>query len=164
MGNAYLLNALRKLKFGGGSKMVWGMISLVGIGPLVLFPSNINASVYKELLCQNALPHLRKEIAETQIFMQDNMPCHKAKTMLSFLEEKGIAVMKWPPQSSDMNLVENSIWAFSPKLKTEILKILMIYGIFWKKNGEVLPPPFVKVNWFMWLKMEWGNTMQKKIH
>ena len=54
-----------------------------------------------------SMPHLRKGPVETPIFMQDNAPCHKAKTVLSFLEEEGIAVMKWPPQSRDMNLIEN---------------------------------------------------------
>ena len=56
----------------------------------------------KELLYQHALPQLHKATVETPIFMQDN----KAKTMLSFLEE-GIAVMKWLPQSPDMNPKEN---------------------------------------------------------
>ena len=83
------------------------MISSVGIGPVVCFHSNINASVYKELLRQHALPHLCKGTVEIPIFRQDNAPCHKAKTVLSLLEEEGIAVMKWPPQNSDMNPIEN---------------------------------------------------------
>ena len=99
----------KTVKFGGRSVIVWGMISSAGVGPTVRFNGNINASDYKELLRQNALPHLRKVTVETPIFMQDNALCHKAKTVLSFLEEKGIAVMKWLPQSPDMNTLEN-IW------------------------------------------------------
>ena len=83
------------------------MISLAGVGFIVRFHGNINASIYKELLYQRALPHLRKETVETPIFMQDNALCHKAKTLLSFLEEEGIYVIKWPPQSPDINPIEN---------------------------------------------------------
>ena len=87
--------------------IVSGMISSAGVGPIVRFHVNINARVYKELLCQLAPPHLRKRTVETPIVMQDNAPCHKAKTMLSFIEEEGIAVMKWPPQSPDVNPMNN---------------------------------------------------------
>ena len=79
-----------------GSVIVWRMISSAGVGPMVRFHSNVNASVYEELLCLYAVP-LHKGTVETPIFMQDNAPCHKAKTVLSFLEEERIAVMKWPP-------------------------------------------------------------------
>ena len=68
----------KTVKFGEGSVMVWGMISSAGIGHIVYFHGNINASVYKELLHQHALPHLHEGTVETPIFMQDNMPCHKA--------------------------------------------------------------------------------------
>ena len=61
--------------------MVWGMISSAGVGPIVHFHGNVNASFYKELFCQNALPLLRKGTVETLIFMQENAPCHKAKTV-----------------------------------------------------------------------------------
>ena len=93
----------KTVKFGVGSEMVWRGISSAGVRPIVCFHGNINASVYKELLRQHSLPHLCKGTVETPIFLQDNVPCHKAKTVLSFLEEEGINVMKWPPQSLDMN-------------------------------------------------------------
>ena len=78
----------KTVKFEGESVMVWGMISSAGVGPIDHFHSNINASVYKELLCHHALPHLCKGSVETPIFMQDNVPRDKAKTVLNFLKEK----------------------------------------------------------------------------
>ena len=73
----------KTVKFGGGSVMVWGMISLARVGPIVCFHGNINASIYKELLCQHALPYLHKGTVETPISMQDN-----AKTVLNFFLKK----------------------------------------------------------------------------
>ena len=53
--------------------MVLGMIASVGVGPIVRFHGNINASICKKkLLRQHALPHFRKWTVETPIFMQDN--------------------------------------------------------------------------------------------
>ena len=98
------------MKFGGGSVRVWGMISSMGVGPIVHFHGNINASVYKKLLCQHALPHLSKGTVEIPIFMQDNAPCHKAKTVISFLEEGGsfyeVATTK-PRYESSRECMEN---------------------------------------------------------
>ena len=89
--------------------MMRGLISSAEVGPIVRFHGNINASVYKELFCLHALPHLRKGAVETPIFMQDNAPCHKAKIVLNFLEEEETAVTQWPPQSADRNPQEN-LW------------------------------------------------------
>ena len=78
----------KTVKFGGESVMVWGIISSAGVGPTVRFRGNINASVYKEVLRQRALPHLRKGTVRTPIFMQDNAPCTKLKLCYVFLRRK----------------------------------------------------------------------------
>ena len=85
------------------------MISSAGIGPIFHFHGNINASVYKELLHQHALPRLRKGTVETPIFMQDIESCHKDKIVLSFLEKEEITVIKWPSQSPERSPLEN-VW------------------------------------------------------
>ena len=127
MRNAYLLNALRKLWNLEEAVKVWRMISLAGVG--LCFLGNINASVYTEFPHEHALPHLRKGTVETPIFIQDNAPCYKAKTVLSFLKEEGIAVMKWPPQSSNLNPLE-SVWKIIRESSGQkFLKILIIYGV-----------------------------------
>ena len=89
----YLLNELKNWNL-EGSVILWGNISSAGVGLIVRFHGNINAGVLKELLRLHALPHLRKGTDETLIFMLDNVPCHKPETVLSFLEEEEIAVMK----------------------------------------------------------------------
>jgi hypothetical protein len=41
------------------------------------------------------------------IFMQDNAPCHKARSVLDFLAQHHVPVMEWAPQSPDLNPLEN---------------------------------------------------------
>ena len=42
------------------------------------------------------------------------MPRHKAKVVMRWLEEKGVEVLKWPGNSSDVNPIEN-LWAIIKK-------------------------------------------------
>ena len=97
------------VKFGGGSVMVFGMISASGTGPLVRLQGKINAKVYKELLLMHVVPVLRSSSSQNPIFMQDNAPCHTAKLVKSFLQEEGVDILDWPAQSPDMNPIEN-VW------------------------------------------------------
>ena len=119
------------------------MISSVGVGPIVHLHGNINASVYKELLRQHVL-HLCKGTVETPIFMQDNAPYHKAKTVLSFLKEEGIAIMKWPPQSPDMNDRECMENHRRESSEQKFSKYWWFMGFSERRMGKVSLPPFVR--------------------
>ena len=84
------------------------MISAAGIGPLFRLHGKINITVYKEILKKH-VPNLRTTINQPAVFMQDNAPCHTAKSFKTFLSEEDVTVMEWPAQSSYINPIEN-VW------------------------------------------------------
>ena len=67
----------------------------------------MNARMYKEVLQR----HLRRSMERTgtRIFMQDGAPCHKARTIMTWLDESGVPVLDWVGQSCDQNPIEN-LW------------------------------------------------------
>ena len=89
--------------------MVLGMIPVTGKGLLVRLHGKINATVYEKILKKHIVPNLRIAINQPAVLMQDNVPCHTAKSVKTFLSEEDVTVMKRPAQSSDMNPIEN-VW------------------------------------------------------
>lgn len=101
-----------QIQQGGFSVMFWGCFSSLGLGPLVALEGSQNRFTYIETLRQYLLPQLeiaRSDFGLDMTFMQDNAPCHKAKLVRDFLEENEVPTLDWPPQSPDMNPIEN-IW------------------------------------------------------
>ena len=65
-------------------------------------------TVYKEILKKH-VPNLRTATNQPAVFMQDNAPCHIAKSVKTLLSEEDVIVMEWPVQSPDMNPIAN-VW------------------------------------------------------
>ena len=95
--------------------MVWGIISYNGIGPLVRIDKieegerTLNGERYLTILKRYLLRNYSNLANQKLIFQQDNAPPHRYHEVQTWLREKEIVMMNWPPQSPDMSLIEN-VW------------------------------------------------------
>ena len=109
--------------------MVWGCFGNGKLGDLVIVPDKdeagknrsqkrCNQYTYRDILEEHLRPSM--EATGTKIFVQDNATCHTAKSMKAWFDDnKDIQLLLWPPQSADMNPIEN-LWDL---LKQEVGKL-----------------------------------------
>ena len=108
----------RRRQKGEGGVMIWaGIIGDEVIGPIRV-PQGVKLSSATN--CQflkNVLEPWLEEVPLTRlkkvVFMHDNAPCHAAKATIKCLEGLGFkdeTLMVWPPNSPDINPIEN-LWA-----------------------------------------------------
>jgi len=82
--------------------MVWGCFSSNGMGPIFKIDGIMDRYVYKGML-----PYSRRNMPRGWIFQQDNDPKHTSKLISDWFTSKKVKVMEWPPQSPDLNPIEN---------------------------------------------------------
>ena len=73
---------------------------------------------YCNILSTSLVSSVEKMGLNDFIFMQDNDPKHKSKLTMKFFQERNIQLLNWPPQSPDMNPIEN-LWFI---IKQEVAK------------------------------------------
>ena len=93
--------------------MFWGCFSKHGKGPLITIDGTMDQNLYKNVLQNHLLPEYEaaKELGGVWRLMQDNAPCHKAKSIMDFLASNQVEMIQWPPYSPDLNPIEN-VWGW----------------------------------------------------
>ena len=89
------------------SVMVWGCFSgEKGRGGLHFLPKNkkMNAELYLQVLEEQMLNFYH--IYGSEVFMHDSAPCHNARKITRYLEQKQINVLEWPGNSLHLNPIE----------------------------------------------------------
>jgi hypothetical protein len=112
-------NVVPTVKYGGGHAMVWGCMGYAGVGELAIVEGIMNAKGYVNILRGNLKKSIHKfEIQDSYLFQQDNDPKQTARITIEGLLYNARGLMETPPQSPDINPLEN-LWSL---LETKIWK------------------------------------------
>ena len=101
------------------SVMVWACFSgKAGLGSLYFVPKGkiMNAKDYLENILKEKVL-LTLEVHGASYFQQDGAPVHTAKICKNWLSDNEVNVLDWPPQSPDLNPIENMWYKMKQQLE-----------------------------------------------
>lgn len=74
-----------------------------------IFEGKMNAPLFVQILDRTLLPFLHERLANGHKFMQDNDPKHTSRCAQEFFNTHGVNWWRTPPESPDLNPIEN-LW------------------------------------------------------
>ena len=60
------------------------------------------------------LIYIKKLLKGEMLYQQDNVPCHRAAMVEKWFQNNRYGKLNWPPQSPDLNPIEN-LWSMAKK-------------------------------------------------
>lgn len=106
-------------KSGRQSLMVWSSVSASGVGTMHFCEASVTGEYYRHIL-REEIPITRELLGlpARVSFVHDGAPAHRAKDTAAVVRELGLDDLGHPPQSPDLNPIEN-LWAI---MKQELNK------------------------------------------
>ena len=116
---------------------VWAGISLHGPTKICIFDGIMDAHLFVDMLNTTLVPFIAEKFPNSHWLMQDNDPKHASLVAKSFYDDKGITWWKTPPESPDLNPIENMWHEMKEYIRRQVRphsKEELITGIqtFWK--------------------------------
>lgn len=134
-------NLCPTFKHGGGSVLVWGCMSAAGVGNLQIIDGIMDHKKYIDILKTHLQPSVQKMgIAENFIFTQDNDPKHTAHNTKLWLVYNTPKWMETPPQSPDINPIENLWDHLDRKVREREIRNKTELAIALQEEWEKIPP------------------------
>ncbi len=135
-----------QIQGGGGKVMVWGCMTVDGVGPLVQLKGKVNSTAYLQVVRNTLIPAFAafRQHRPHAVLQQDNNPIHKAKKVQAEFKTAKIPLFPWPGRSPDLSPIE-TLW--------DILDD--------RVRAQHSPPQNEKKLWKL-LKEEWGKVSTKE--
>ena len=93
-----------------GKVSLWGCICAEGLGHAELYAGSLDSTRHRDILRHSLIKSFRVFYPSGPWnFQQDNVRFHTTPETVTYLHERGVTLIEWPPWSPDLNPIEN-LW------------------------------------------------------
>jgi transposase len=93
-----------------GKVSLWGCICAEGLGHAELYAGSLDSTRHRDILRHSLIKSFREFYPSGPWnFQQDNVRFHTTPETVTYLHEKGVTLIEWPPWSPDLNPIVN-VW------------------------------------------------------